>query len=200
MPLINLIAEQRQWKRNRFVKARTWFIIFATVSAVGILSFGTLLIGAEYTKAEMESMRASIIELRPLTNAVDENEKQLLDLQPRLQTLGAARDDTERWTRIFDHVSLVMPTDTWLTNVRAQQPSDPRQPVQVAWIGMSTEQNLIGELMLRLQRAEDLANVQLEYTELKRTSFGTGLEFKIDCVVAGTGEKIGLTDTDEEGT
>ncbi len=188
MPYINLIAEQRKQKRDRERKARSWFFAFLGVSVLGLGTVGFLTLKAESASAEARSLQTKLDELRPHKEQIEGNEKVLMSLKPRLETLSKARLDTERWWRILDHASLVIPPETFFTRVKATAGNDLTKPVELAWTGMSVDQNLIGELMLRLQRSPDLAEVALKYTDQKRTPQGTGLEFQIVCFVPGTEE------------
>ena|SRR5438874_905942 len=188
MPLINLIAEQRAQLRNQGKKARIWFFAFAGTACMGAASVGFLFLRAESLGSEISSLQTKALELKPFEDAIAKNQKMLADLKPRLETLNTARMDTQRWSRILGHISLVMPDNTWLTSVAAQQGSDQTKPVEIAWTGMTTDQNLVGDLMLRMQKSIDLQNVQLRYTETKRTSTGEGVEFQIASEVMGTAD------------
>jgi Tfp pilus assembly protein PilN len=190
MPTINLIAEQRQLRRDSERKSRAWFFGFLGVSVVGLTGAAALLLQAESANAESKALAAKILKLRPFKDEIEKNDKAMAQLTPRLVTLTKARIDTQRWFRILDHVSLVLPPDTWITSVKTPPPSDAAKPLEVQWTGMSVDQNLIGELMLRMQRSTDLADVTLKYTDQRKTQQGTGLEFNIICQVPGTEEAL----------
>lgn len=191
MPFINLIAEQRAQKRARAKKTRVWLLTSLAISVLGSGTFGFLLMRTDALQADIHSLEVQSEELKPIKDAIAMNQQFLAALRPRMETLSSARLDTERWSRILDHMSLVMPENTWLTMVNSQQASDEAKPVEISWTGMSTEQNLVGDLMLRMQRSPDLQNLQLKYTETKHSSYGVGLEFQIACEVAGTDNSTG---------
>ncbi len=186
MPAINLIAEKRKWKRERIRKARTWFLAFIVVASLGVITAGGLTLHHERLKAELQDLEAQATILHPVKKDIENAQKTLMELTPRLKTLSEARKDTERWSRILDHVARIMPVDTWLTRLDSLQPTDPTQPVEITWTGMSTRQELVGEFMLMLQRCQDLGNIELKYTDLRRTAQGVGLEFQIFSKVPGT--------------
>lgn len=188
MPYINLIAEQRKAKSERERKARAWFFAFVGVSLSGLMAIGYLVLRSEAASADIRELQAKLDELRPFQEQIAQSEAILAELKPRLDTLTKARTDTERWWRILDYASLVTPPDTWFTRLKATQGNDVTKPVQIDWTGVSVDQNLIGELMLRLQKTPDLAEVALKYTEQKRMAQGTGLEFTISALVPGTEE------------
>lgn len=183
MPTINLIHEQRKAYRQRLKASRLWFMAFlgAAVSTGGLTAM--LLIGSISLSGEAKSLQAKTEELKPYREAIEQSEKALTELSPRLTTLTTARTDTERWTRILEHMSYVMPTNTWLTGVRSVASNEESAPVEVSLTGMSGQQESVGEFMLRLQSLKDIANVRLRYTEEKKTQFGEGLEFQIVCDV-----------------
>lgn len=188
MPFINLIAEQREQRRVRIKRAKGWFLGFVGSAVLGVVGFGFLFLRSEALASEVRDLEAQAEALKPFKDAIETNQQLLAALMPRMETLNAARLDTERWSRILDHVGRVMPANTWLTNVIAQQGNDATRPVEIAWTGMSTEQNLVGDLMLALQRSPDLQNLNLKYTETKNSSYGVGLEFQISSEVTGTEE------------
>jgi Tfp pilus assembly protein PilN len=188
MPYINLIAEQRARSRDRARKARMVLFTFVGAATISLVSVGYLVIRCEAIAAEIRSLEAQALALKPIKDSIEQNQNQLASLRPRLLTLSTAQKDTERWSRILDHLSLVMPENTWLTQVTAVGSSDVSKPIEVSWTGLSREQNLVGELMLRMQRSTDFGNVNLKYTETKTNSFGRGIEFQISTDVVGTEE------------
>lgn len=196
MPTINLIHDQRKAFRQRLKASRMWFVAFlgAAVSTVGLTSM--LLIGNIALGGEAKSLQAKTEELKPFRETIKRSEEQFRELSPRLTTLTTARTDTERWTRILEHMSYTIPTNTWLTGVRSVVGSDDTAPVEVALTGMSGQQESVGEFMLRLQSLSDIANVRLRYTEEKKTQFGEGLEFQIVCEVPTSTESNKETKND----
>lgn len=190
MPNINLIAEQIQAKREQQKKSRAWMLAFAGASCVTLLAFGFLTLRMEMLSAQHRNLQAKQQQLKPFEDEIAANEGLLNVMKPKLVTLSKARIDTQRWLRILDHVALVMPPNTWVTQLKSQNPSDPTKPVEVSWTGMSAEQNLVGELMLRLQRSEFLGAVELKYTDERRNANGVGLEFQINALVPGTEEQV----------
>lgn len=197
MPNVNLIAEQRSSFRVAAKKTRIWFFAFTIVCVVSVGGAGSLLLAAESKRAEVRGLEAEFDKQSPIRDEIEANEGALSKLTPRLASLSTARLATEKWTEIFRHVSLTLPQDTFLTNVRSQIPSDPVKPVEFIVTGMSKEQNLIGDFMLRLQDCGELGSVSLKYTEEKRAQQGTGLEFSISALIEGT-EEVSKKDAEEK--
>jgi Tfp pilus assembly protein PilN len=183
MPTINLIHEQREAYRRRVKASRAWFLAFlgTTAATGGITAF--LLIASMALTGEANRLQAQAEELEPLRQQIAKNEDEFGKLRPRLATLNEARTETEKWTRILEHMSYVIPTNTWLTGVRSTPNSEEDAPIEFALTGMSNEQQTVGEFMLRLQALADLTNIRLRYSEEKKTQFGDGLEFQIVCDV-----------------
>lgn len=188
MPLVNLIAAQREVRRAKERAARAWFFAFVGLSGLSLVGAGALTLQVESARSNVRSLQKKAEDLAPYQSKLEDLDKMIAAMKPKLDTLGKARLDTQRWLRILDHISLVVPPNTWLTSVKSQNPGDPKQPVQVQWTGMSQDQNLVGEFMLRLQQSTDLGGIELKFTDMKRTPAGMGLEFRIDCVVPGTEE------------
>lgn len=196
MPTINLIHEQRKAFRQRLKASRLWFVAFlgAAISTGGLATL--LLIGSMTLSSEAKDLQAKTEALKPYRETIEQSEKAFSQLSPRLTTLTTARTDTERWTRILEHMSYTIPTNTWLTGVRSVPGSDEAAPVEVALTGMSGQQETVGEFMLRLQSLSDIANVRLRYTEEKKTQYGEGLEFQIVCDVPTSNENNKETKND----
>src|SRR5205823_258108 len=105
---------------------------------------------------------------------------------PRLATLENAQLTTGHWSRILDHLSRQTPDETWLTGVRCQD-SDPTKAVEVTFAGISTRQEHIGDLILRLQNCPDLGNVALRFTAEKPASATEhDINFEVTSEIKGT--------------
>jgi Tfp pilus assembly protein PilN len=159
--------------------------------AVAVLALGTtgsLFLAAESKRAEARGLQAQFEKLAPVRDEIAKNEAALSLLAPKLTTLTKAREATDRWSEIFKHVSLTLPSGAFLTNVRSDRQSDPSKPVVCEFTGMSLDQNLVGDFMLALQNCPQLEAVSLKYTEEHRAQQGTGLEFTIATQVVGTEE------------
>jgi len=196
MPTINLIHDQRRAFRQRLKASRLWFLAFlgAAISTAGMTAM--LLIGSITLRGEARDLEVKSEALKPYRELIEQSDKAFSQLRPRLTTLTTARTDTERWTRILQAMSYVMPTNTWLTGVRSVPNSDESAPVEVALTGMSGQQESVGEFMLRLQSLGDISNVRLRYTEEKKTQYGEGLEFQIVCNVPTSKESSKETKND----
>lgn len=199
MPLINLIQDQRLAAKKNERGARLFFMSFATVGVLSVLSFGTLLIMKESAENEASDLRAKAQQIQPIVDEVEATNREYAKLAPRVTTLTGAQETTTRWNRVLDHLAVHTPTETWLTHLRATQ-SDPKNPVTVNFQGLSKRQELIGEFILRLQGSDDLANVGLKYTQEKPAANGNQLEFEVTGEIEGTVEEKERNETKKEGT
>ncbi|HWP31257.1 MAG TPA: PilN domain-containing protein [Fimbriimonadales bacterium] len=186
MPSINLIAEQRQIKRDAERRVRKWMSASGAVFVFGGLIFGFFWFQTQRAHSELRDLKAQEERLVPIKEQLALASQALKELEPRLRTLERARQATQQWNRVLEHISYVMPENTWLTNLRST-PSKDDKPVEIQYTGMSASQDLIGELMLRLQKCPDLTDVSLKYTDQRRTSQGLGLEYQIVSLLANSG-------------
>ena len=194
MPFINLIAEQREKKRASERKMRTWFYVFLSSFILGISLCGLLFIRTQMLIADARELQRDAEKLRPIIEQFEATKNALAQLNPRIKTLEKAVESTKRWNRIFNHFAYVTPTDTWLTALKSDAKQEKGKPLSVTFTGMSASQELIGELMLRLQQSFDLQSITLKYTDAKRIQVGEGLEFQIISTLQGTEE----SDTEEQ--
>lgn len=195
MPLINLIQEEKLAERRLERQVRVYFFGFVGTGIAGVGAFGFLLYLSDTLQGEEGRLKAQAQKVAPQLKAIEESEKRYSELSPRVKTLVDAQAMTSRWDRILTHLSVNTPQDTWLTGLRTSQ-SDPEKPIEIAFVGISSLQERVGEYMLRLQNCPDLASVNLRFTQEKLTTNGRGIEFDIGSHVAGTAKEKKLQ---EEG-
>lgn len=199
MPLINLIQEQRLAASKNERAARFFFLTFASSAALSVVALGFLTYLKESADSEESGLRAKAQKLQPILDEIDKNQADYGKLAPRVTTLENAQETTNRWNRVLAHLSTQTPTETWLTQIRASQP-DLKQPVQISFIGLSSKQELIGELILRLQGSTDLKDVGLKFSQEKNVQYGSQLEFEVSAGLDGTVEEREKNETKKEGT
>ncbi len=198
MPLINLIQEQRLAARKNERTASLFFMTFAVSAALSVVALGFLTFLKESAESDQSGLRVKAQKLQPMLDEIDKHAGEYGKLAPRVTTLENAQETTNRWNRVLAHLSTQTPTETWLTQIRASQP-DLKSPVQIAFIGLSSKQELIGELILRLQGSTDLLNVGLKFSMEKPVQMGRQLEFEISAGLDGTVEEKERNETKKEG-
>lgn len=186
MPLINLIHEQRVAVRQRERRARTFFFTFVGVTVISVGAFGMLYLETESLRGDVASASRKLTRLQPVLNAIDEHEQEMRSMAPRLATLQDAQDATQRWSRILAFLTRNMPQGTWLTNVRCQQ-ANPTEAVSVTFTGLSSSQDAVANLMLRLRQNKDLEKVELKYTQEDTSSQqSAAIKFEVTATLPGT--------------
>lgn len=185
MPLINLIQEQRLEARSRQRKIQGAMVGTLGVGALCLVATAALLLDATRLNIQANALEQKKKELEPLIKELNEKEAKLERLTPRLETLETATVDSAKWERVLQHLSVNTPAQTWLTSVKAFQP-DPNKPLVLTFNGISTTQEAVGELQLRLEQANDLENAQLRFTQPKFSETGRQFEFEISSEMVGT--------------
>jgi len=198
MPLINLIQEQRLTVKKNEKVTRLFFMAFAGTGVLSVMTLGGLLFMTESASSEESTLRAKAQEVQPLLDQIQATNTDYGKLAPRLKTLEDAQEATTRWNRVLEHMSSQTPSETWLTQMRATQ-GDPKSPITVSFMGMSSRQELIGEFILRLQQLPDLLNVALKYSQEKNAQYGRQLEFEVSADLDGTIEEKERNETKKEG-
>lgn len=188
MPMINLIHEQRQAQRAAAAKARALVFGLGFVTAGSYLGFLFLLFLTASVEADCSQMQAKLQKMRPIVEQIEAQEKRLADMSPKVAILENAQQATAKWQRVMEHLTQNTPPGIWLTNVRSST-TDPKNPVQVSFTGLSGDQDSVGGYILRLQNCPELADVNLKFTQEKATQFGPTLEFEISGSVVGTQEE-----------
>lgn len=188
MPLINLIQEQRYSLKRGEAKARSLFMGFVGVTALSALMFGFLFFETDAANKEAAQIEINVKKVAPILKGIEADEAAYAQMSPRVKTLEDAQAMTDKWVGILEHLATQTPKNTWLTGIRCAG-SDVTKPIAVSFAGLSDKQELIGELMLRLQNSPHLDNVSLRYTQEKAVAQGTGIEFEISADIADSIEQ-----------
>ncbi len=188
MPLINLIHEQREAARVIQRKTSTALFVFVGVTCASLFGVGMLYLMNEQVNSQAAGYKRRLVQIQPVMNELAENEQLLGDLKPRLATLEEAQGYTSKWSTILTHISRTTPPNVWMTQVKSQAKKDTGQ-VDVAFIGMSLDQEGVAELMLALKNCKELSRVDLKYTQGEQDQDKTYIKFEIIATVAGTGKE-----------
>jgi Tfp pilus assembly protein PilN len=185
MPLINLIQEQRLQNQREESRTRLFFLTFVASACAGLGAFGFTLYQKESAASELARLQALNQKIAPLQKQIEDNQRAFGAMSPRVKTLEDAQAFTAKWDRILNHLLVQMPDSTWLTGIRCQAP-DPTKPIEVGFLGMSADQQRVGEFILRLQNCPDLESVNLKQTVEKQVNEGNGIEFEVTGNVVGS--------------
>lgn len=197
MPLINLIREQRLEVKKSERKARVFFMSFAASVMVGVGSFGFMLYLTEQAQGEKAVLEANAQKLEPFLSNIKDTNLEYGKVAPRVDTLTAARDLTDKWNRLMDHLTVQTPDRVWLSGIRAVA-QDPKKPIQITFAGLSQQQQLIGEFQLRMQGSPDLESVNFKFSQEKPVASGYLLEFQIEAALKDTADEKERNEAKEE--
>lgn len=185
MPFVNLIKEDRLAAAARDRQIRMVVVLCIAIGAVSFLGAGYFTFEAARANARVASLKSALEKAKPYMDRVAQNKADIAKLEPRIKTLTDAQNKTMQWSRIMDHLKNNMPTGVWLTAVSCQRQS-PGEPVIVSLKGLSTSQEAVGYLILRVETSKELDKPELVYTLERRTEKGKALEFEVKGLLAGS--------------
>lgn len=188
MPNVNLIQEQRSSSRQRERKSQAYFLFFALAAGISICTFCGLAFETVSLARQEVGLRHRANQLKPSVQEIESTEREIASLNPRLTTLSTAQEGTVQWMTILKHLASNTPEGLWLTSTRCSQ-NDPTKPVQIAFIGLSQNQESVGEFILRLQACDQIENVVLKFTQERTVGTTSGIEFEVNADLAGSAEK-----------
>ncbi|MCL6535250.1 MAG: PilN domain-containing protein [Armatimonadetes bacterium] len=189
MAVINLIAQEQQMRRQ--LQRKTRLLGFGWLTVAGIIGAGwaSLLLYGSSINAQRARVEAQLTELRPTLQQLKQTQAQLAALQPLVSTLQNAQKDTRRWLQLFQHFSQHTPQGCYLTGAELGKRTDPKKPMEITLKGLAETQQLVGELMLRLNQHPELENVRLDYSQERALSeLTTVVEFQITAQIKGTAQ------------
>lgn len=180
MPSINMIAPRRaEKKRLESNIRRLVVVIFAEVLLIACVA-GLFISRIYSTHGMIQDLEIQLTKLEPDVKRINDYDKAIQDLKPKLDTLNAAKSDTLRWCRILDDLGTSLPAKTWLVRISTPptQPTDTN--IVVNMNGVSASQELVGETMLRMHDiVEDFDKVDLHFTQKATGGLQTAVEFEI---------------------
>ena len=189
MAVINLIAQEQQMRRQ--LERKTRLLGFGWLTVAGIIGAGwaSLLLYGSSLNAQRAQVEAQLTQLRPTLQQLKQTQAQLGALQPLVETLQNAQKDTRRWLQLFQHFSQHTPQGCYLTGAELGKRADPKKPMEITLKGLAETQQLVGELMLRLNQHPELENVRLDYSQERALSELTSVvEFQITAQIKGTAQ------------
>jgi len=189
MAVINLIAQEQQMRRQ--LERKTRMLGFGWLTVAGVIGAGwaSLLLYGSSLNAQRAQVEAQLTQLRPTLQQLKQTQAQLGALQPLVETLQNAQKDTRRWLQLFQHFSQHTPQGCYLTGAELGKRADPKKPMEITLKGLAETQQIVGELMLRLNQHPELENVRLDYSQERALSeLTTVVEFQITAQIKGTAQ------------
>lgn len=188
MPMINLIKEQRLVAQKRERQVQMAVMGTLGVGALCLIATAGLMLDAARLNIQAAVLEKQQKDLEPMLAELDKNKGAIDLMQPRIKTLKEAQETTGKWEKILEHLTTNTPEGTWLTSFKSFQ-QDKTKPMKVSLIGISKTQDLVGELILRLEMCPELQDVSLKFTQPRFSEKGNRLDFELEASVAGTGDK-----------
>lgn len=185
MPFVNLIKEDRLAAAKRDRQVRMFVLACLGFGAMSFLGAGYFTFEAGQQKSRVAALEAALKEAEPYMKKIEDNKSEIAKLEPRIGTLTKAQEATLQWSRILTHLRTNMPEGVWLTGVVCQRQS-PGDPINVSLKGMSTTQEAVGYLILRIETSKDFDKPELVFTQERRTENGKALEFEVKGQLAGS--------------
>lgn len=185
MPLINLIESDLIVARKAAQRKRVSQMALAGSCAVIGVGYAALLGQSANLGAEEADIQSKIKKLKPMLRAIEEDRRIIADLEPRLEALTDARDLTNRWGRIMQHLTVNTPQDCYLTAVRADA-GNPNEAISVTFTGVGKTQSDASQFLLRCQNAKDMQGVNLVQSRERTVLRGSMIEFEIKGSIVGT--------------
>jgi Tfp pilus assembly protein PilN len=132
-------------------------------------------------QSQLASLKAELAAIpTPDVSKVQSQSALATDKQTRITAVNAALSRRVAWDRVFRELSLVLPSDVWLTDVSASAPvspalagSPPALSTNTAATGFTLDgytysHAAVARLLSRLSVIPDLMNVQLVKSELQQ--------------------------------
>lgn len=185
MPLVNLIKEDRLARAAKERQVRGLAFMLVAVGALTVLSAGYFTVQTNQENSKVAALEAAFQKAKPFMQQIEDNKSEITRLEPRIQTLTSAQDATKKWYRILDHLKANMPEGVWLTSIQCTK-QGPDSGVTLSLKGLSTSQEAVGYLILRVDSSDDIDTPNLVFTQERRTEKGRALEFEVTGLLAGS--------------
>jgi Tfp pilus assembly protein PilN len=169
---------------RRGPQKRQWVVIVPVVCVVLVSALLSVMFLSASGKvkdrqAQLDSLKAELAAIpTPDASKVQSQSTLAADKQSRITVINSALSRRVAWDRIFRELSLVLPSDVWLTNLSAKAPvspslagAAPAPAANVAATGFTIEgytysHAAVARLLGRLGVIPDLVNVQLQKSKL----------------------------------
>lgn len=155
--------------------------VAAVLSIVGVFSARIMSTNARSAELDLE-----VAKLQPVVKRIEFYDNATSELQPKVDLLNNAKAHTMRWYHMLHTLSVTIPQNTWLTRIAAAPAPPDANEITVNLNGISADQNLIGETMLRLNSYPGFARVDLHFTQKTMVGARGAIEFEV-----GAGLKLG---------
>jgi Tfp pilus assembly protein PilN len=164
-----MIAPRRAEKHRmeRDMRRLAILVLAELVFAVGL--GGWVITKTLTTRNRIADLDTQIAKLQPIVKQIKTYDGATSKLKPKLKLLNEAKDLTMRWYNTLDRLTESLPQQTYLTRVGTGSSRVPGKQdsdkTEMLIAGVSANQALVGETMLRMQAIPDLTEINLHYTK-----------------------------------
>jgi Tfp pilus assembly protein PilN len=203
MPSINMIAARRAEKKKleKTMQIAVLALLAEVAITLGLLGFmSARVFSASRTVRHLDS---ELNRVQPTVAKIKYYEAELNKLKPRLDLLADSREETLFWYTVLQDLSRSMPQSTWLSSITASRAAasssstttkataasstTPRPTLSLR--GVSANQRLIGETMLRLNQFSEFDQVNLNFTQASTDATREAVEFEMAVALKSKGVK-----------
>lgn len=182
MPLINVISERRE-QQARTIRRRKQLLIVLLVE-VGVLAslFSFLGVGTMTLQIRLDRAQREIQRLQPTLDAIGRIERETQAQVPKLRTLTEAQEHTRRWYATINGIARSLPADVWLTGISSTQVQDGEKKgltTVITLTGSTITQQLVGDMMLRLNAIPAFEKVELHFTQQRSYNNFETVDFEV---------------------
>ena len=201
MRAVNLLP-RREDEANQSDSPRVVALVAAVGSAVVLVALiaGFIASGrsVETQQSALAQAKAELAALQPKQPAGSSKRAALLsERERRAVALASALSKRVSWDRVLRRLSIVLPSDIWLTSLTGSTPlvptagttstpgatpttsSLPAKPTGLTIEGFAYSQDAVARLMTRLQVVPDLSNVQLQTSRVTQVAGRDVVQFTI---------------------
>lgn len=186
------ILAKRRFERTRvyvLVGAAAALLLLAGVWTVGMMQVGTRSNDLQALRSEAEGYRATAESYK-----IFEARKE--DLKARQQIADTALADRVQWGRLSDELSLVLPTDMWVTRIALSED----EGVDIEGIALDDDADVpdgghkeIAKLLVRLSDLDQLYDVWLIHSEKVPYEDQYAIKWRVNCKVRKSSEEASAT-------
>ena len=185
MPSINMIASRRAEKRRQEKNIRK--LVYGISAEVGcvILVISGLTIHQLSLRGQVADLSAQIQNLQPKVNKIQTLQNEITALQPKVKTLDGAKADTLFWYSNLYAITNSLPEKTWLTalGVTGGTGGTPGSAAgadpTVSISGLTLNQTLVGEAMMRMNQSPGTDHVDLAFVQQQKTGGTETVSFQM---------------------
>ena len=167
------------------------------VALVGGFMFANRSVDTQQTALVRAKAELAAMEPKTATKGSAKRVELLSERDRRAVALASALSKRVSWDRVLRRLSLVLPSDIWLTNLTGSTPlvpsvgttsttgttattsSLPATPTGLTLEGYAYSQDAVARLMTRLQVVADLSNVQLQSSKVTELAGRKVVQFTI---------------------